>query len=502
MTTLLLLVPAVPLAVAGMVAVIGWRSSTAWASTLAGLAVAASGAVLAVDVLEGGPVTALGGTLRVDSVSCLMLLLIGTVATITTAYGATFLTTELRRGETTPRRARLYGTLVQVTVAAMTVVVIVDNLGVMWVAVETTTIATVLLVGHRRDRAAVEASWKYLVLGSVGVATALLGTVLVYFVSVHGAVDADEALHWSVLVRAADGLEPAPLRLAIGLVVVGYGTKAGLAPLHSWLPDAYSQAPAPVAGLMSGAVSAMSMYALFRFKVIADLVIGDAFVRRLLIVAALSSLVVAASLMVTQRDFKRLLAYSSVEHVGLVALAAAVGSPLAMSAALLHLVGNGLVKAVTFSVTGEITFLTGTSRISDARGLLRRQPVAGTLFALGIVALAGLPPFSILASEVALVRAGVDDGLTWVIAVALAVMLVIFTALVVHTLDLLTGPGDLLTGPGDRSTEPILDAEPGHVTTLAARAPLAAGLALAAVIGVTIWPISRLLHSAAEVLAK
>jgi hydrogenase-4 component F len=321
-------------------------------------------------------------------------------------------------------------------------------------------------------------------------------------VSVHGAVDADEALHWSVLVRAADGLEPAPLRLAIGLVVVGYGTKAGLAPLHSWLPDAYSQAPAPVAGLMSGAVSAMSMYALFRFKVIADLVIGDAFVRRLLIVAALSSLVVAASLMVTQRDFKRLLAYSSVEHVGLVALAAAVGSPLAMSAALLHLVGNGLVKAVTFSVTGEITFFTGTSRISDARGLLRRQPVAGTLFALGIVALAGLPPFSILASEVALVRAGVDDGLTWVIAVALAVMLVIFTALVVHTLDLLTGPGDLLTGPGDPSTGPILDSEPAHVTTLAARAPLAAGLAVAAVIGVTIWPISRLLHSAAEVLAK
>jgi hydrogenase-4 component F len=309
----------------------------------------------------------------------------------------------------------------------------------------------------------------------------------VYFVARHSELSADHAIQWSELVAAAGRLDPHALRLGIGLVVLGFGTKAGLAPMHSWLPDAYSQAPAPVAGLMAGAVSAMSTYALLRYKVLADLVLGDAFVRRLLIVAALASLVVAASLMVTQRDYTRLLAYSSIEHIGLIALAAAVGSPLAMSAALLHLVGNGVIKSVTFSAAGEIAFVTGSTKIADVRGLLHRSPFAGGVFALGLVALAGLPPFSILASEVALVRAGIDGGLTWAIAIALVPMMVVFTALAVHVLDMLTGPAS---------------AEATHRTSLTARIPLAGGLALATTIGVTVYPIGRLLHDAAGVLAR
>lgn len=488
MSTLIVILPLLPATVGVLIGVFGWRTSTAWAAPLSAVAVAVLGGVLAVDVLDSGPITSFGGQLRIDALSCLMIILIGAVAAITSTYGIAYLATELERGDTTAGHARLYGVLVQVTIAAMVVVVSVDDLGVMWVAIEATTIATVLLVGHRRDRTAIEASWKYLILGSVGIATALLGTVLVYFVARNGTTGANDALEWSSLVRTADSLDPGALRLGVGLVMVGYGTKAGLAPLHSWLPDAYSQAPAPVAGLMAGVVSAMSIYALLRIKVVADLALGDDFVRRLLLAAALISLVVAAALMITQRDYKRLLAYSSIEHVGLIALAAAVGSTLALSAALLHLIGNGVIKSVMFSTAGEITFANESTRISDVTGLLHRHQFVGTMFALGIIGLVGLPPFSILASEIAIVRSGVDEGLTWAILIALALMMVIFTAFGVHALDMLTGDG---------TPAPELS----HTTSLTARIPLVAGLVIAASLGITIWPISGLLHAAAEILA-
>lgn len=495
MDTLIVILPIIPATAGLAVAGFGWRHVTAWLCPASALGVSAVGVVLAIRVLADGPTTAFGGMFRVDAVSALMIILIGVVAAIAATSSIAYLDTELARGATTLDRARLYGILIQLTVAAMLVVVTADNLGIVWVAIETTTIATVLLVGHRRDRLSVEASWKYLVLGSVGVATALMGTVLVYFVARQSGIEASHALNWSVLVEQASTLDKGALRVAIGIVLVGYGTKAGLAPLHSWLADAYSQAPAPVAALMAGVLSSMPMYALLRFKVIADITLGPDYLRALLIAAALVSLAVAASLTVTQRDYKRLLAYSSIEHIGLIALAAAIGSPLAMAAALLHMIGNGLAKSVAFSTTGEMLFLTGTTRIDGVHGLLRRQPFVGGVFGLSLVALLGLPPFSILASEIAIVRAGVSDGLTWVIAVALAMMMVIFTAFVVHALNMLTGGG-----AQDDAEEPAVLS--GHRTSLTARIPLVAGLLVAAAVGITIWPIERLLLTAAEVLAR
>ncbi len=493
MATLLILLPLIPAVVGALIAAIGWRSVTAWLACAACVAVIGIGVAAGVRVLASGPVTAIGGQLRVDSLSAVMIILIGAVGAISTAYSVAYLRTELANGTTTDRRARLYGVLMQLTIAAMLVVVIADNLGVVWVAVETTTIATVLLVGHRRDRASVEASWKYLVLGSVGVATALLGTVLVYYVSRQTGAGVSSALDWSTLVEHARSLDPGALRVAMGFVVVGYGTKAGLAPLHSWLPDAYSQAPAPVAALMAGVLSSMSMYALLRFKVIADIALGDGYVRNLLIAAALLSLVAAASLMVTQRDYKRLLAYSSVENAGLVALAAAIGSPLALTAALLHMLGNGLAKSVAFCSTGELLFSTGTTRIDGVRGLLHERAFVGAMFGLSLLALMGMPPFSIFASELAIVRAGTSGGLTWAIAITIVLLLTIFAAVVVHSLNMLAGQ------PDADSTGTALT---GHVSTWTARIPLVGGLIVAAGLGITIWPISRLVHDAAEVLAR
>jgi hydrogenase-4 component F len=237
----------------------------------------------------------------------------------------------------------------------------------------------------------------------------------------------------------------------------------------------------------------MSMYALLRFKVIADIALGDGYVRSLLIAAALLSLVAAASLMVTQRDYKRLLAYSSVENAGLIALAAAIGSPLAMTAALLHMLGNGLVKSVAFCSTGELLFSTGTTRIDGVRGLLHERAFVGAMFGLSLLALMGMPPFSIFASELAIVRAGTSSGLTWAIAITIVLLLTIFAAVVVHGLNMLAGT------PDADSTGSALT---GHVSTWTARIPLVGGLVVAAGLGITIWPISRLVHDAAEVLAR
>jgi hydrogenase-4 component F len=486
MHTLIVLVPLFPLVAGAVVAAAGWRTVTAWVGPLAAAAVTAAGIALAVGILDHGPVTALDRVMRADALSAFMVIVIGAVALIATSYGVGYIAAELDHGHTTVRGATTYGLLVQVFVAAMLTAVLADNLGVMWVAVEATTIATAFLVGHRRTRASLEASWKYVVIGSVGVTLAFLGTVLVYFASRHAGGDANATLNWSTLVVVAPRLDPGVVRLALGLLVLGYGTKMGLAPMHTWLPDAHSQAPAPVSALMSGVLLAVAFYALLRYKVIADAALGPGYVRGLLVAGALLSLAVAASLLLAQRDYKRLLAYSSIEHMGLVALAAAIGAPLAVEAALLQVLGHGICKAVLFCSSGEILLADGTTEIAGVRGLLVRRPLLGAVFGLGLLALLGLPPFSLFASELAIARAGVADGLGWAVAAALVLVLVIFVAIVGHAQQMLLGE------PGD-------DVERHSLRTMSA-VPLVAGLAAVAVLGVSIWPIERLLQAAAKVV--
>jgi len=486
MPVLALLVPVVPLIAAVCVALFGWRAASAWAGPVAAGGVIVVGGALAVHVLDHGAVTALDDLVRVDALSAFMIIVIGAVALIASAYAVSYIQAELDHGHTTGRGARTYGVLVQVFVAAMLVAVVVDNLGVVWVAVEATTIATAFLVGHRRTRASLEASWKYVVIGSVGVALAFLGTVLVYFASRHAGGTA--VLSWSRLVIDAHRLDPGVMRLAVGLLVLGYGTKVGLAPMHTWLPDAHSQAPAPVSALMSGVLLSVAFYALMRYKVIADAALGPRYLRGYLIAAALLSLLVAALLLIAQRDYKRLLAYSSIEHMGIVALGAAIGTPLAIAAVLLHILGHGIGKAVLFCGSGELLLGEGTTEIAGVRGLLARHPLVGGVFGFGILGLLGLPPFSLFASEVAIARAGFADRLGWAVAVAFLLAFVIFAAVAANTQRMLLG-------------EPGADVE-NHRTSKSAAATLVCGLLALGVLGVSVWPIERLLHAAAAVVAR
>lgn len=483
METVAFLLPVLP-AVAGVIALTRWRRLASWAAVTAPALVLAGGGVLGFSTAGGDVVERFDGLVRVDALSAWMIVVIGVVALIATTYGAGYVAAELADGHTTAKGARLYAVLVQWFVAAMLVAVSTDNLGVMWVAVEATTIATAFLVGHRHTRASVEASWKYVVIASVGVTVAFLGTVLVYFASRHGAA---ATLRWSELVSGAGQLDPGVMRTAVGLLLVGYGTKAGLAPLHTWLPDAHSQAPAPVSALMSGVLLSVAVYAILRVKVVADLSLGPNHLRVMLLIAGMASMLLAAALLLAQTDYKRLLAYSSIEHMGLIAIGAAVGTPLAVAGLLLHMLGHGIAKAVGFCASGEILAASGSTRIADTSALLGRRPAIGGTFGLALLALLGFPPFSLFASELAILRAGFAADLGWVVSLAAAGLLVAFGAVLVHGQRMLLGRPGTEAGSEARSRTALF--------------PLMGGLVLIAAMGMWIGPLQPLISTAVSVVS-
>lgn len=458
-------------------ALFGWRAATAWL----GAAAAAGLLACAVALTAAAPVTFLG-LLRADALSSFMLVVVGAVALMAMLASPAYLAGELAAGHIGVRDSRRYGVLTQAFVATMALAVLAANLGVLWVAIEATTILTAFLVAFRRTRQATEAAWKYVVICSVGIALALLGIVLVHYAALHAGIPSAGALDSATLAARAADLDPGVTRIATVLIVLGFGTKAGLAPLHAWLPDAHSQAPAPVSALMSGVLLSVAFYAILRVKVIADVALGPATMRVLLVTAALASLAVAAALLLAQRDFKRLLAYSSIEHMGLLALGAAIGGRLALAAVLLHILGHGLGKAALFLSSGQISQAIGSNRIADARGLLARAPLVAGAFTAGLLAILGLPPFSLFASELGIVRAGFAAGLGWAIGLALVLMLVIVAAVGQHGRRMLLGA----------STEPVIvAAQPAAVV------PVIAGLAACALLGVTTGPLNSLLGAAA-----
>ncbi len=350
-------------------------------------------------------------------------------------------------GHLDPVTDRQYAVLVQLFLALMALAVLAANIGVLWVAIEATTVVTAFLVGQRRSKKAVEAAWKYVVISSTGIALALLGTFLLNFASLH--TGAAAGLDWAALVASAPQLDPGVTRIAVLLLLLGFGTKAGLAPLHGWLPDAYSQAPAPVAALMSGVLASVGLYAVLRVKVIADAALGVDFTRNLLLVMAIASLALAATLMLGQRDYTRMLAYSSIENIGLLALGAAIGSPLAIAAVLLQVLAHGLVKGALFVGAGRVLQLTGSTRIDAVHGLLGRTPALAGAFGIGVLAIIGFPPFGLFASELAIATAGFAAGMGVVTTAALLLTLVTAAALMVHTSRMLLGSGKATaTAPG------------------------------------------------------
>jgi hydrogenase-4 component F len=486
-TVLLLALAAVPLAGAAFYALAGWRPATAWLAPACAALMLAAAICLAATQAGHPPRTALDGLLRADPLSEFMLIVIGAVGLLATAATPAWLRAEITARRATVRTAARHSVLVQLFLAAMTVAVLAASLGVVWVAIEGTTVVTAFLVGQRRTRAAVEAAWKYVMICSTGIALALLGLLLLNFAAAHAG---GAGLDWARLLAAAPHLDPGVTRIAVALLVVGFGTKAGLAPLHAWLPDAHGQAPAPVSALMSGVLLSVAFYAILRVQAIADLALGPRFARVLLAVLAVASLMLAASLLIRQRDYKRMLAYSSIEHMGLLALGAAAGGPLALAAVLLHMLGHGLAKGSLFVSAGRVLQVTGTSRIDGVRGLASRLPLLAGCAGAGVLALTGFPPFSIFASEIGIARAGFATGLGWVTALTLILMLVIAVSLFRHASRMLLGDAAPAAAADGQAALP----PPSGL------APAVAALGACAVLGVYAGPLSVLLHAAAHTL--
>lgn len=422
---------------------------------VASLVVLATGVALVVR-----PQVVVSSVLRADALTSYVLVCVGAVGVVA-LWGGLGPAPMDGRGDA----------LVCAFLSAMSLAVLADNLGVVWVAIEATTIATAFLVGHSRTRGATEAAWKYVILASVGVALAFLGLVLLYAA---GRAGGHPTLSWVSLTGGGIDLTPHLARVGIALAVLGFATKAGLAPMHSWLPDAHSQAPAPVSGLMSGVLLSVAMYAILRVQAVASTHGAAELVHGMLLTFGLLSLAVSAFLTVTQRDYKRLLAYSSIEHMGVIALGVGSGTQLGLAAALLHMLGHGVVKAAMFVVAGRLLRATGSTRIADVTGLLRRRRDLGGPFLAGAAALLGFPPFVTFFTEVAVLIALVASGGVWVAGAGAALLLVTFVGIAGQVLRMTTG------SPQD----PALGGAALAEDSSAARAvPVTLALASAAAIG-------------------
>ncbi len=444
--------------------------------------------VLAAQVVSVGSVGfGRGDFLRADALSAVLVLAVTLVAWISLAHGGGLLRRARERGELDEARLRRFHLLTNLFLFTMLLSVTANNVGMMWVAVEATTITTAFLIGLEDSREALEASWKYILIGSVGIALAFVGTVLGYFDFVQRVGEMPHALNWSVLAGVADRLNGDVLRIAFVFILVGYGTKAGLAPMHTWLPDAHSEAPAPTSSMMSGSLLVVALYAVLRWKVVVDACVGSLFTDRMLLLTGTLSVAVAAVLMIRQVSYKRMLAYSSVEHVGLMCVGAGLG-PLGVLAALLHLIGHAAGKSLLFLLSGNILEVYGSTRIFAVRGLLRARPWIGALFLSGTLALLGLPPFSLFVSEVMIFRAGFLAGRPLLTGFLILLTLLLFVYFLGYVNRLLYGhpPAELPVpaGAGPRELLPLWV----NLTVL-----LSAGIVIPG-------PLLRLLRMAAEVV--
>ena len=344
-----------------------------------------------------------GSYLLVDDLNKVFIVLTTFVGFTTSVFSASYIHHEIEIGRLTPAFVRFYHAMYQALMFAMNLALVANNIGLMWVAVEIATLTTVLMVGMYRTHEALEAAWKYFILGSVGIALALFGTILVYMAARPVIGEGQEAMVWTVLLTHASKFDPALLNVAFVFLLLGYGTKVGLAPLHAWLPDAHAEGPTPISAVLSGLLLNVALYALLRFKML--LAVNPAAIAPgpLMVIMGLISVIFAALMLYRRRDIKRMFAYSSIEHMGIIVFAFGMGGALANFAGLLHMTMHSLTKSAIFFAVGHIAQVKGTQKFADIGGLTVTNPVLGWGLVLGVVAIAGLPPLGIFMSEFLLV---------------------------------------------------------------------------------------------------
>src|SRR6184192_4375036 len=418
----------VPLAGALLLAAVGHRDEAPIVNVVVCGVTLAAAAALTVRVISTGPLLVADKLFFVDPFNVFLVALTAFVGFTTSIFSNPYMRIEREHGRLTAGRLRLYHSMFQLFNFTMLLALLTNNMGILWVAMEAATLATVLLVSLYRTPASLEAAWKYFILCGVGIAQALFGTILLYFAAEKILGAEGGALLWTELNAVKGGLEPTVLSLAFVFLLVGYGTKVGLVPLHNWLPDAHAEGPTPVSAVLSGLLLNVALYAVIRCKVLVEGSLQSSFARELLMGFGLLSVVVAAFLLSRQKDVKRLFAYSSIEHMGIITFAFGMGGPIASFAGLLHMTVHSLTKSAIFFGVGYVSQLEGTQRIADIRGLTQSEPLLGWLLVIAVAAIAGLPPFGVFTSEFLLVTSTFARA-PWLAALLGAGLMIAFSAL-------------------------------------------------------------------------
>ena len=365
--------------------------------------------LLTVEVIANGPLFAWNREFYIDPLNVFLVTLTSFVGLTTAIFSRPYMRIERDHGKMTPRRLRVYHSMYQLFGFTMLLALTTNNMGILWVAMEAATLTTVLLVSVYRTAASLEAAWKYFILCGVGIAQALFGTVLLYMAAEKVIGTEGGALLWTNLDAVKAQLDPGIITLAFAFLFIGYGTKVGLVPMHNWLPDAHAEGPTPVSAVLSGLLLNVAVYALLRCKVLTDGALASPLAGHLMMGFGLLSVVVAAFFLSRQKDVKRMFAYSSIEHMGLITFAFGMGGPIANYAGLLHMTVHSLIKSAIFFAVGHATQKAGTQNMADIRGLIKVSPTVGWGMMLGSLAILGMPPFGVFASEFLILTTAMRD---------------------------------------------------------------------------------------------
>jgi hydrogenase-4 component F len=471
------LILAIPAIAAAVLAVTPSYRLSARINSAAALATLAAALSL---FLQRPPV---GLYLQVDDLSVVFIALNAFVGFTTSLFSGGYIAHEIEIGRLTQVRLRFYHAMYQVLMFGMNLALASNNLGLMWVAIELATLTTVVMVGIYRTHEALEAAWKYFILGSVGIALALFGTILVYVAARPVVGEGLNGMVWTVLISKVAAFDPAVLNVAFVFLLLGYGTKVGLAPLHAWLPDAHAEGPTPISAVLSGLLLNVALYAVLRFKMLLAANPAAVAPGPLMVTLGLTSVIFAAFMLYKRRDIKRMFAYSSIEHMGVIVFAFGMGGPLANFAGLLHMTMHSLTKSAIFFSVGHVAQVKGTQQIAGIRGLTTTHPILGWTLVAGVIAIAGLPPFGIFTSEFLVISS------TFARAPALAVALVFgiliaFGALILRLQGLAFGDPTPGTGRAHASYLPMF----GHLALV-----LAAGLYFPPLITAWFQHVARIL---------
>ena len=424
----LVLVLAIPLAASATLAFVGHRPYAAGINIAGSLLTLLAAALLTIRVVRDGPINLLDEHFFVDPLNVFLIALTALVGFTTSVFSRPYMRVEHDHGRLSSGRLRLYHSMFQMFMCTMLVALSTNNIGILWVAMEAATLTTVLLVALYRTPESLEAAWKYFILCGVGIAQALFGTILIYFAAEQVFVHEQGAMLWTHLYAYRTELEPTVLSLAFVFMIVGYGTKTGLVPLHNWLPDAHAEGPTPVSAVLSGLLLNVALYAIIRCKALVDGALETHFAGNLMMGFGLLTVVIPSFYLWRQKDVKRLFGYSSIEHMGLITFAFGMGGGVAAFAGLLHMTVHSLTKSAIFFAVGHAAQMAGTQVIEDIKGLIKRSPTIGWGLMLGTLAILGMPPFGVFTSEFMILTTAIKHY-PWATPILLVALGVAFAAM-------------------------------------------------------------------------